>query len=117
MEADPDRIRQVLENLVSNAVKHSPEGANIILEVSTDTRADGRWATVSVRDFGQGVAPEVLPQIFERFVGGRGTAGLGLGLYLAHGIALAHGGTLSVESPPGDGATFRLSLPLGQSAA
>ncbi len=112
VEADPDRIRQVLENLLTNARRHSPDGVAVILEVGTETRADGSWAIVTVRNYGPGIAPDILPRIFERFMTGRGTKGLGLGLYLARGIARAHGGMLTVDSSPGEGATFRLALPL-----
>lgn len=112
VEVDAQRIRQVLENLLSNAWKHAPAGVPVRLEVSTETRADGAWAVVAVGDAGPGIVPELLPQLFTRFVAGRGTKGLGLGLYLARGIAEAHGGTLTVESAPGAGATFRLALPL-----
>jgi len=116
VEADPERLRQVLENLLSNAQKHSPDGVAVILEVATEARNDGSWAVVTVRDAGPGIAPEVLPRLFTRFGAGRGTTGLGLGLYLARGIVAAHGGTLSAESPPGDGATFRLALPMPTAA-
>ncbi len=111
-EVDPDRVRQVLENLLENARRHSPKGVAVILEVGTEVHEDGNWAVVTVRDFGPGIAPELLPNIFARFAAGRGTKGLGLGLYLARGIAEAHGGTLTVSSSPGAGATFRLALPL-----
>ncbi|PLS77800.1 MAG: histidine kinase, partial [Chloroflexi bacterium] len=111
-EVDPDRVRQVLENLLENARRHSPQGVAVILEVGTEVHEDGNWAVVTVRDFGPGIAPELLPNIFARFAVGRGTKGLGLGLYLARGIAEAHGGTLTVSSSPGAGATFRFALPL-----
>jgi signal transduction histidine kinase len=111
-EADPARIKQVLENLISNAQRHSPAGVAVVLEVATETGTNGEWGIITVRDFGPGIAPEVQPTLFTRFAVGRGTKGLGLGLYLARGIAEAHGGTLTVDSPPGEGATFRLALPL-----
>ena len=112
MEVDPQRVRQVLENLLSNARTHSPDGVAVILEVATEARDDGNWAVITVRDAGPGIAPELLPRLFTRFAAGRGTTGLGLGLYLARGIVDAHGGTLTAESPPGEGATFRVELPL-----
>jgi signal transduction histidine kinase len=111
--ADPDRIRQVLENLVSNAVKHSPRGVPVTLHVSRQALTEGRACGVlSVIDEGPGIPPELLPRIFERFVAGSRSHGLGLGLYLAHRIATAHGGTLTVQSTPGAGTRFTLSLPL-----
>lgn len=114
IEGDPDRIQQVLENLLSNARRHSPEGVAVIMEIGAETHPDGDWAVVTVRDFGPGITPELLPNLFARFAAGRGTKGLGLGLYLARGIAQAHGGTLTVSSPPGEGATFRFALPLAK---
>ncbi|WP_437985076.1 sensor histidine kinase [Sorangium sp. So ce117] len=68
-------------------------------------------AHVDVVDRGSGVPPEILPRIFDRFVTDGHASGMGLGLYLASRIAAAHGATLAVSSPPGNGATFRLSLP------
>lgn len=109
--ADPDRVRQALENLLSNAVKHSPDGAPIALALTTETRADEVWAILSVTDWGPGIAEELLPRLFTRFAAGPDSSGLGLGLYLARGIAVAHGGTLTATSRPGQGARFTLALP------
>jgi signal transduction histidine kinase len=106
-DGDPARIRQALENLVMNALQHSPAGVPVILDVSTRRDAAGIWAVVEVRDGGPGIAPE----IFSRFHAGEGSQGLGLGLYLAHGVATAHGGGLAVASAVGAGARFCLSLP------
>ena len=108
---DPERLRQVLANLVANAVKHSPPGGAVTMEVERQNREDGSWAVVSVSDQGPGVPPHLLPRLFDRFARGPGSSGLGLGLYLARQIALAHGGTLEVESAPGKGARFVLSVP------
>ena len=69
------------------------------------------WAVITVQDTGPGIAPDLLPRLFTRFTSGGGNKGLGLGLYLARGIAVAHGGTLTVDSTPGKGASFRLELP------
>lgn len=110
-EGDPARIRQALENLVTNAVQHSPAGVPVMLDVSTRHDQAGTWAVVEVRDAGPGITPELLPHIFSRFRAGAGSHGLGLGLYLAHGIATAHGGSLEVASAVGEGARFCLSLP------
>jgi signal transduction histidine kinase len=112
VEADSGRLRQALENLLSNARQHSPAGVPVSVEVTTETRADGRWAVLTVQDAGPGIAPALLPNLFTRFGGGPGSKGLGLGLYLARGIAEAHGGTLTVDATPGTGACFRLALPL-----
>jgi two-component system, OmpR family, sensor kinase len=111
-EVDPARIRQALENLLNNARQHSPDGAPIRVEVTAEPRADGRWAVLTVQDAGPGIAPDLLPKLFTRFGGGPRSTGLGLGLYLARGIADAHGGSLTVDTTPGTGARFRLALPL-----
>ncbi len=110
---DPDRLRQALENLLSNAVRHSPEGAPVHLDVGLEENGDGRWAVLTVSDQGPGVPPDLLPRLFNRYVRGSGSSGLGLGLYLASRIAAAHGGSLTVDSPPGQGACFRLAVPSG----
>jgi len=108
VSADSGRLQQVFENLLSNALKVQPAGepVKIVLDAG-----DG-WATLTVADRGPGVAPEVIPHLFERFRPGSGSVGLGLGLYLAHGITQAHGGSLEVDSCPGQGARFMVRLPL-----
>jgi signal transduction histidine kinase len=114
---DPERVRQVLENLVSNAVKYSPDGGEIRIRVE-DRRPVAR---VSVHDQGLGLAPEALPCVFDCFYRDAGTArvmdGAGLGLFIARQLVEAHGGQIWAESPgPGRGSTFCLTLPLhGQS--
>jgi signal transduction histidine kinase len=112
VEADPTRIRQALENLLSNARRYSPDGVPVILEVREERRADGTWAVVTVQDAGPGIPPDLLPRLFARFGAGASSKGLGLGLHLARGIAEAHGGRLTVDSTPGKGASFRLALPV-----
>jgi two-component system, OmpR family, sensor kinase len=116
VEADENRIRQVLENLLSNARRYSPAGAPISIDVTTDIRTDGAWAVVAVRDQGPGIDADLIPRLFTRFVAGRSTKGLGLGLFLARGIAEAHRGTLTLDTTSGQGTTFRLALPLLQTA-
>ena len=110
--ADPERIRQLLENLLANAIRHAPERSSIVVRITSETRTDGEWALVGVADQGPGVPPDVLPRIFSRFAAGTGSPGLGLGLHIASRIAAAHGGELIVQSKPGEGACFQLSLPL-----
>ncbi|HEX2035306.1 MAG TPA: HAMP domain-containing sensor histidine kinase [Chloroflexota bacterium] len=112
--ADPDRVRQVLENLLANAVKHSPAGAAVRVRVGTEERPGGTWATVTVSDQGPGIPAELVPRLFERFALGPGSTGLGLGLYLARRLAEAHGGTLTVDSTLGAGTHFTLALPAGR---
>jgi len=106
--ADPGRLRQAIENLLSNALKVQPEGDVVIVDLAVCES----WATVTVEDRGPGIPPEVLPRLFERFGSGPGSVGLGLGLYLARGIAEAHAGSLEVDSRPGRGTRFTLRLPL-----
>jgi signal transduction histidine kinase len=104
------RLSQVVTNLLSNAVKY---GAGKPVEVSYGPSAAG--AFVLVRDHGIGIAPTDQRQIFERFeraVSSRNYGGLGLGLYIVRRIVEAHGGTIRVESTPGEGSEFRVELPL-----
>jgi signal transduction histidine kinase len=111
VRADRERLKQVLMNLVENAVKYSPAGE----EVDVRAWADNGLVLVEVEDHGPGIPREQHGLIFEKFgranVGG-GKPGSGLGLFIARSIAEAHGGTLRVRSAPGQGATFRLELPL-----
>jgi PAS domain S-box-containing protein len=112
--ADPDRMRQVVDNLLSNALKYSPEGSDIDVRVSS---IDGSVAT-SVTDHGIGIPRDEIPQLFERFhrarnVSSRYYGGLGLGLYIARAIVEAHGGEIMVESEEGSGSTFTMRLPVG----
>jgi two-component system phosphate regulon sensor histidine kinase PhoR len=111
--ADPDRMRQVVDNLLSNALKYSPEGSDIDVLVAKE---DGFVAT-SVTDHGIGIPRDEIPQLFERFhrarnVSSRYYGGLGLGLYIARAIVEAHGGVITVESEEGSGSTFTMRLPI-----
>jgi signal transduction histidine kinase len=108
---DPDRILQVLSNLIGNAVKATPRGGTI--RVSVDS-SPGEVRLV-VTDDGVGIDPADLPHLFDRFRRGSTAryAGSGLGLAIARGIVEAHGGSIAVESAPGRGARFSLTLPYG----
>jgi two-component system phosphate regulon sensor histidine kinase PhoR len=109
--ADRGRIEQVLLNLVHNAIKFTPSGGAI----TVDAAITGDRLIVSVRDTGIGIAPAELPRVFERFYKSdrsRRSDGTGLGLAIAKHIVQAHHGAISVESSPGQGATFSFSLPL-----
>ncbi|WP_437909665.1 ATP-binding protein [Sorangium sp. So ce327] len=111
---DPSRIAQVLNNLISNAIKYSPQRGEITVSVGED----GDRAFVTVADQGIGIEPEDVERIFEPFrrVGAcrELVHGVGLGLWLARRIAEAHGGSLGVSSAPGQGSVFRLELPLAE---
>jgi PAS domain S-box-containing protein len=111
--ADPDRMRQVVDNLLSNALKYSAEGTDIDVRVA---REDGSVAT-AVTDHGIGIPRDEIPQLFERFhrarnVSSRYYGGLGLGLYIAKAIVEAHDGEITVESEEGSGSTFTMRLPV-----
>jgi signal transduction histidine kinase len=109
--ADAQRVQQCLENLIANAVQHSPQGAAVNVMVGTERRDERNWGTLEVHNEGPGIPVELMPRIFERFAAGPGSRGLGLGLYLAQRIAVAHGGELTADSRPGKGARFLLRLP------
>ncbi len=113
VHGDYERIREVLENLVSNAIKYSPDGGTIRIS----GRPEGDRAIVSVADQGIGIAPEEQRKLFQRFYRAdnrlrRETQGAGLGLFLARAIVEAHGGRIWVESQPGRGARFSFTMPL-----
>lgn len=110
---DAARVRQALENLLSNAIKHAPEGSSVVVTVETVASGPREEVVVHVRDQGPGIPAELLPRLFQRFAVGPTASGMGLGLYMASRIAAAHGGSLSVESWPGQGADFMLKLPVG----
>ena len=107
---DRDRMTQVLTNLLGNAVKFTPEGGSIVVGAE---RREGELR-FSVHDTGPGIPREDLLRVFDRFWQARKTAqlGSGLGLFIARGIVLAHGGTIWAESEPGAGSTLHVSLPL-----
>jgi heavy metal sensor kinase len=111
--ADRTRLEQVAANLIDNAVKYTPPGGRVDVEV----RREGDAAIMRVRDTGPGIPPDELPRIFERLFRGdtsRTERGLGLGLSLVRAIVEAHDGTVSVESEPGKGSVFTVALPLGE---
>jgi signal transduction histidine kinase len=112
-EADPQRVRQVVANLVSNALGHAPESGRVV--VSAAPLPDG--VQVSVADDGPGIARDELPHVFDRFWrGGKPRVeGSGLGLAIARELVRAHGGRIWVESEPQKGTTFFFTLPLERS--
>jgi signal transduction histidine kinase len=109
---DGDRLQQALENVVSNAMKYSPSGEPVRLRLGLVDDGDAPRCQLDVIDRGPGIPPEIRPHLFGRYSAGKGSAGLGLGLYLACEIAKSHGGKLIVDSKPGEGALFRFELPV-----
>ncbi|MFN2136186.1 MAG: ATP-binding protein [Candidatus Promineifilaceae bacterium] len=111
VEVDPERLAQVLNNLLSNALRHTPQNGRVTLAAAAQS---GR-VTLSVSDNGPGVPAADLPYIFNRFYRAdearQQNGESGLGLAIAKGIVQAHGGTITVDSPPGAGATFTVTLP------
>jgi signal transduction histidine kinase len=111
--ADPSLVDRVVENLLSNAAKHTPAGTKVVLTA----RAKGDQATIAVSDDGPGITPEDMEHLGERFFRGgdprhRSTRGTGLGLALARDVLKLHGSDLEIESEPGHGSRFWFSLPL-----
>jgi two-component system sensor histidine kinase GlrK len=117
VRGDSERLRQVLMNLIDNAIKYSPTGG----EVEVRAYAEDGLVCVDVRDRGPGIAKDDQRLIFEKFGrvtgGGATKPGTGLGLFIARSIAEAHGGALDVVSSPDQGSTFTLELPLAGSAS
>lgn len=112
VSGDSDQLKQVLLNLLENALKYTPDGGRVTVSVY----AEGTWAKLEVRDTGIGIAPEDQQRIFDRFYRAEGrrhdAGGSGLGLSIANWVVSAHGGRLAVESVPGVGSIFTVWLPL-----
>ena len=117
--ADARKVKQVVVNLLSNAVKFTPNGGRVSVRARHLNGVDGRageWAEISVSDTGVGIAPEDRALVFEEFrqAGAdvlRKAEGTGLGLALVRRFVELHGGTISLDSAPGEGSTFRFTLP------
>lgn len=113
VEADSGRLRQVIANLLVNAIRHTPAGGRIDVSV----RPKDNWAYIRVKDTGEGLPPEALPHLFERFYRAdssrqRDKGGAGLGLAIARELITLHGGEISVQSVQGVGSQFTIKLPL-----
>lgn len=113
INVDPDRITQVIINILGNALRHSPENEEVELLIDRENND----VVIKIEDNGQGIDPEQLPYIFERFYRtdssrSRDQGGTGLGLSIAKGFVEAHGGTILVESEKGNGTAFIISLPI-----
>ena len=118
ISADPDRLVQVISNLVTNAVKYSPDGG----EITVGTQSEDGHVHVAVHDQGIGIAPENIGKVFERYERFESTktnkvVGTGLGLAICKQIIELHGGRIWVESKPGEGSTFEFTVPVGSPAA
>lgn len=112
IHGDARRLRQVIENLIDNAVKYAPAGTRVTVSV----QGTPSGAEVSVADSGPGIAPEEVPGLFQKFsrlaaARRSGVHGTGLGLYICRSIVEAHGGRISVDSAPGKGSVFKVALP------
>src|SRR5262249_28782493 len=116
VDADPTRLTQVVHNLISNAVKYTPEGGKIAIRLA----AEAGDAVLRVRDNGKGIPSDLLPRVFELFVQGehsldRTEAGLGIGLTLVKRMVELHGGSVQASSDgPGTGSEFAVRLPLAR---
>jgi signal transduction histidine kinase len=113
LELDAARIREVLTNLIANALQHTPSGGKISLRCSIEEK--GARVQVSVGDTGSGIPADDLPHIFDRFYKSPDSRGTGLGLTIARNLILAHGGEISASSEVGRGTTIRFTLPLATS--
>jgi signal transduction histidine kinase len=113
---DPLRLGRVLENLIGNAVKYSPDGSEITISLTRERGAGRDEAVLAVQDRGIGISEHDLPHIFDRFYRGEnaqgGISGSGLGLAGTRQIVEQHGGTIEVDSREGAGSTFTVRLPL-----
>src|SRR6266705_3145279 len=108
---DADKIDQILGNLVENGVRH---GAGTVTTMVEPLRGAGSpGIAVSVRDQGEGIAPELAPRVFRQFWRAKRRGGAGLGLFIVKGLVEAHGGTIEVRQAPGGGAEFRFTMPVG----
>lgn len=124
VEGDEQRLRQVIANLVNNALTHTPAGTPVRLRLASGTLDGGGDApavVLDVEDDGPGMTAEQARRVFERFyradaARNRASGGTGLGLAIVAGLVAAHGGTVSVRSAPGEGADFRVKLPLSPGA-
>ncbi len=117
VKADPDRLAQILHNLLANAIAHTPPGGTISVRAARTAGDDGSVVRITVANTGEGIPPQDLPHIFERFYRAdsrnRAPGGTGLGLTITRKLVEAHRGAIEAESRPGEGAAFTFTLPLG----
>jgi signal transduction histidine kinase len=117
IDADEERVRQVIDNLIGNAIQHTPGGSAVLVTVTT-VPGSGQ---ITVTDHGPGMTPDQASHVFERFyrtddARTRARGGAGLGLAIAASLTAAHGGEITVEVEPGKGAAFRVRLPLAETS-
>jgi len=110
-DVDPIRVRQVIANLVSNALRHAPAGGSVVVRVAA---APTRAIQIEVRDTGAGMTPDEVAHAFDRFHKGPGSRGSGLGLTIAKNLVAAHGGEIHAASEVGKGTTVTVTLPLSR---
>jgi hypothetical protein len=113
---DADKVDQILGNLIENALRHGAGTVTVVVEPldaieTLGGRGPVEGVAVSVRDEGDGVAPEMVPRVFRQFWRAKRRGGAGLGLYIVKGLVEAHGGTITVQRAPGGGAEFRFTMP------
>ena len=106
VDLDPLRIREVIANVLANALRHTPAGGS----VSVMIRRSGDGISVTVADTGTGIAPDDLPKVFDRFYKGRSSSGSGLGLTIARNLVRAHGGEIQADSQPGRGTSITFTV-------
>ena len=111
VDADPVRGREILSNLIANALRYTPRGG----QVTVTARAEGARVAIDVRDTGAGIAPERIARIFDRFYKSPESRGAGLGLAIAKQLVEAHGGEISATSVVGEGTVVHFTLPVGES--
>jgi signal transduction histidine kinase len=111
IDVDPVRVREVMSNLLSNAVRHTPPGGRVTIDIAS---AGDNRISVEVRDTGTGMTPEELAHAFDRFYKGPQSRGSGLGLTIAKSLVAAHGGEIRASSDPGRGTTISFTLPQQQ---
>jgi two-component system sensor histidine kinase KdpD len=111
--ADPAMMEQAVSNLLINAVRHTPAGTPILVRTGVELRSE--WVYITVADRGPGLPPELRDSVFQKFRRGNAAhaGGLGLGLSIVRGFAVAHGGTVVAKPNPGGGACFTIYLPYG----
>jgi signal transduction histidine kinase len=110
VSVDPIRVREILTNVIANALRYTPRDGSVTVTVTP-------WpdhVTVAVRDTGAGIAPDILPHVFDRFTRSLESPGAGLGLAIAKSLVTAHGGTIEALSEPGQGTEIRFTLPRGE---